>query len=383
MSEVRYQRWLFEHTHMKVSWIKYSTEQKDEILTYPPPVYSLPSPPYGTSIAFHKQSPPSPSSSPKINPAVLFIIVILAVLFFISGLLHLLVRFLTKHQSSTSSQSDRPEVSSRSDALERQLQQLFHLHDSGLDQAFIDALPVFMYKEVVGSKEPFDCAVCLCEFTDKDKLRLLPTCSHAFHISCIDTWLLSNSTCPLCRGTLFSPGFSMENPMFDFDDPSDDGCHGNRRYALSSNQKTIEIEESVVESGVLPVRLGKFRKLKDGSDDAGGETSSSNLDARRCYSMGSYQYVVADTSLEVALNNVRDGNDAKLVKRKECSNSSFPDGDDDGKKISIGTKTDSYSVSKIWLWSKKGQFSGSSGTQMDYSSSLDHELPWMRKTEGI
>lgn len=368
---------------MKVSWIKYATRHKDEILTYPPPVY-LPSPPYGTSIAFHKQSPPSsPSSSPKINPAVLFIIVILAVLFFISGLLHLLVRFLTKHQSSTSSQSDRPEVS-RSDALERQLQQLFHLHDSGLDQAFIDALPVFMYKEVVGSKEPFDCAVCLCEFTDKDKLRLLPTCSHAFHISCIDTWLLSNSTCPLCRGTLFSPGFSMENPMFDFDDPSYDGCHGNRRYALSSNQKTIEIEESAVESGVLPVRLGKFRKLKDGSDDAGGETSSSNLDARRCYSMGSYQYVVADTSLEVALNNVRDGSDAKLVKRKERSQTSFPDGDDDdGKKISIGTKTDSYSVSKIWLWSKKGQFSGSSGTQMDYPSSLDHELPWMRKTEGI
>ncbi|KAK1359532.1 RING-H2 finger protein ATL46 [Heracleum sosnowskyi] len=339
MSEVRYQRWLFEHTHMKVSWIKYSTEQKDEILTYPPPVYSIPSSPY--------------------------------------------VRFLTKHQSSTSSQSDRPEVSSRSDALERQLQQLFHLHDSGLDQAFIDALPVFMYKEVVGSKEPFDCAVCLCEFTDKDKLRLLPTCSHAFHISCIDTWLLSNSTCPLCRGTLFSPGFSMENPMFDFDDPSDDGCHGNRRYVLSSNQKTIEIEESAVESGVLPVRLGKFRKLKDGSDDAGGETSSSNLDARRCFSMGSYQYVVADTSLEVALNNVRDGSDAKLVKRKERSNSSFPDGDDDGKKICIGTKTDSYSVSKIWLWSKKGQFSGSSDTRMDYPSSLDHELPWMRRTEVI
>lgn len=383
MSEVRYQRWLFEHTHMKVSWIKYTTKQKDEILTYPPPFYSLPSSPYGTSIAFHKQPPPSsPSSSPKINPAVLFIIVILAVLFFISGLLHLLVRFLTKHQSSTSSQSDRPEVSSRSDA-ERQLQQLFHLHDSGLDQAFIDALPVFMYKEVVGSKEPFDCAVCLCEFTDKDKLRLLPTCSHAFHIGCIDTWLLSNSTCPLCRGTLFSPGFSIENPMFDFDDPSDDGCQGNRRYGLSSNQKTIEIEESAVESGVLPVRLGKFRKLKDGMDDAGGETSSSNLDARRCYSMGSYQYVVAETSLEVALKNVRDGSDAKLVKSKECSQSSFPDGDDVGKKISIGTKTDSYSVSKIWLWSKKGQYSGSSDTQMDYPSSLGHELPWMRKTEGI
>ena len=50
-----------------------------------------------------------------------------------------------KHPSSSaSSQSNGyPEVSS-SDALQRQLQQLFHLHDSGLDQTFIDALPVFL-----------------------------------------------------------------------------------------------------------------------------------------------------------------------------------------------------------------------------------------------
>ncbi|MFS8024420.1 putative transcription factor C2H2 family [Helianthus anomalus] len=39
-----------------------------------------------------------------------------------------------------------------------------------------------MYKEVVGVNEPFDCAVCLCEFSENDKLRLLPTCSHVFHI---------------------------------------------------------------------------------------------------------------------------------------------------------------------------------------------------------
>uniref|UniRef100_A0A803PE19 RING-type E3 ubiquitin transferase n=1 Tax=Cannabis sativa TaxID=3483 RepID=A0A803PE19_CANSA len=104
-----------------------------------------------------------------------------------------------KRRSSTISESNRyPEMSS-SDAFQRQLQQLFHLHDSGLDQAFIDALPVFLYKEIMGLKEPFDCAVCLCEFSEQDKLRLLPLCSHAFHIDCIDTWLLSNSTCPLCR----------------------------------------------------------------------------------------------------------------------------------------------------------------------------------------
>lgn len=269
-----------------------------------------------------------------------------------------------KHPSSSNQSNDRyPEVSS-SDALQRQLQQLFHLHDSGLDQAFIDALPVFMYKEIVGAnKEPFDCAVCLCEFSEKDKLRLLPVCSHAFHLNCIDTWLLTNSTCPLCRGTLFNP--SIENPVFDFDDLRDeDGFPNNSENGFVPSQKTVQMEEIVSEKGVFPVRLGKFRKLNDGAGETDiGETSSSNLDARRCYSLGSYQYVVGDTSLRVALRNDRNGRDLKLVNGRECNISPLVDADVEGKKISIGSKTDSYSVSKIWLWSKKGKFGSSLDTQ--------------------
>ncbi|KAK3018278.1 hypothetical protein RJ639_003546 [Escallonia herrerae] len=356
MAENKEHRWLFEHTHLKMSWVEHQISQKDGASTYSPPPYSS---------TLHKESAPPSSSGNRISPAVLFIIVILAVLFFISGLLHLLVRFLIKHPSSAinrQSSNGYPEVSS-SDALERQLQQLFHLHDSGLDQAFIDALPVFMYKEIVGLKEPFDCAVCLCEFSEKDKLRLLPMCSHAFHINCIDTWLLSNSSCPLCRGTLFSPGY--ENPIFDFDDAREDGFFpgdggGN---GFTPRQKTVEVQEVVVEKGVLPVRLGKFRKLNDGAGEAAGETSSSNLDARRCYSMGSYQYVVGDSRLRVAWNHEQDGCNAKLVRDIGLNGNPSVDGDVEGKKISIGTKRDSYSVSKIWLWPKKGAFASSSDTQ--------------------
>ncbi|KAK9276167.1 hypothetical protein L1049_005698 [Liquidambar formosana] len=202
----------------KMPWIRSQFKQKDGLLTNSPlsPLISssLSSSPSLASPYSPKESTPSASSGSKISPAVLFIIVILAVIFFISGLLHLLVRFLVKHRSSSSiSQSNRYPEMSGSDAFQRQLQQLFHLHDSGLDQAFIDALPVFLYKEIMDLKEPFDCAVCLCEFSEQDKLRLLPLCGHAFHIDCIDTWLLSNSTCPLCRGTLFTPGLSLESPV--------------------------------------------------------------------------------------------------------------------------------------------------------------------------
>ncbi|KAL7140837.1 hypothetical protein ABFS83_08G013800 [Erythranthe nasuta] len=369
------------HTHLKVSWIQHQINQKDSSFTsYPPP--------FIPNSNFNKESQ---SGATKISPAVLFIIVILAVLFFISGLLHLLVRFLTKN-SSPSQSSLNLEPSGNSDALQRQLQQLFHLHDSGLDQAFIDALPVFSYKEVVGPKEPFDCPVCLCEFTETDQLRLLPMCSHAFHINCIDTWLLSNSTCPLCRATLFNPGFSIENPIFDYDDfrEEDGGCPNYGDNLFSIAQKRVEIEEVATKKGVFPVRLGKFRKLEEAEEgEVLGETSSSKLDGRRCYSMGSYQYIVGDAKLRVALSEDRIGCDKKIVEGaiKEQSCNDLGDESTEGKRICIGTKTDSYSVSKIWMWSKKGKYASSSDGHLDNNNnnpcSPNLDLTWMHRRQGV
>ncbi|THU59938.1 hypothetical protein C4D60_Mb07t07320 [Musa balbisiana] len=295
----------------------------------------------------------SPSS--RISPAVLFTIVILAALFFISGLLHLLVRFLLRKRPPSSSISSSPHSNAHArrrrnadlpgpGTLQRQLQQLFHLHDSGLDQAFIDALPLFLYKEILGSKEPFDCAVCLCEFAPDDKLRLLPVCGHAFHLGCIDTWLLSNSTCPLCRGAIFVQGLTIENPIYGFDDYREEDDEG-----FSGDQ------EAEADERMFSVKLGKFKKLSNGASDGAvddgsslgeskvsreiGETSSSNLDARRCFSMGSYQYVVSDASLQVAFTG------------------STMNGDGRGRRVNAMSRDESFSVSKIWQWSdKKGKF---------------------------
>ncbi|XP_073154705.1 RING-H2 finger protein ATL46-like isoform X2 [Henckelia pumila] len=299
-----------------------------------------------------------------------------------AGILHLLVRFLTKNRSSLP--TGRNLEASTSDALQRQLQQLFNLHESGLDQAFIDALPVFSYKEIVGQKEPLDCAVCLCEFSETDHLRLLPVCSHAFHISCIDTWLLSNSTCPLCRGILFDPDFTIENPIFDFNDFSgEDGFSGYGEHRSNTAFKRLEIEEVAQGKGVFPVRLGKFRKLDDETGDLGDETSSSKLDGRRCFSMGSYQYVVGDVNLSVSLGEDRSFQEPKAVKRREETSGCLDDESMEGKAIRIGTKTDSYSISKIWLWSKKGKFASSSDFRQDNSHSPNMNLPWMHRTEGV
>ncbi|GKV18897.1 hypothetical protein SLEP1_g29217 [Rubroshorea leprosula] len=324
------------------------------------PLSSIPSPYY--SLDFGKQSTPSSSSS-KISPVLLLVIVILALIFFLAGLLHLLVRFFLKRPSfSPIFHSNRhPETSGS-----HRLQHLFRLHDSGLDQASIDALPVFFYKDVTGLKEPFDCAVCLCEFSYQDKLRLLPACSHAFHIDCIDTWLLSNSTCPLCRGSLSSSGLPMENPVFSYDylRETSNGIGGNGENGVScSDQKPMIIEE-VGEKRVFSVRLGKFRSMNSGEsgrEKGNGEISSScNFDVRRCYSMGAFQYVVDDSTLQVALSSgiPNGGRNGKLAKGKGIDGNSSTD-EAEEKRIRR-TRGESFSVSKIWLWPNKSRFPTSS-----------------------
>ncbi|GAU13187.1 hypothetical protein TSUD_179300 [Trifolium subterraneum] len=47
-----------------------------------------------------------------------------------------------------------------------------------------------------------ECVICLSEFTNGDKVRLLPKCNHGFHVRCIDKWLSSHSSCPKCRQCL-------------------------------------------------------------------------------------------------------------------------------------------------------------------------------------
>lgn len=73
-----------------------------------------------------------------------------------------------------------------------------------MEQGIIDSISVIKYKKLEGLIDGTDCSVCLSEFQEDETLRLLPKCSHAFHIPCIDTWLRSHTNCPLCRAPIVS-----------------------------------------------------------------------------------------------------------------------------------------------------------------------------------
>jgi hypothetical protein len=335
------------------------------------------------------------SSSVKLHvyPSVVVVLVVLSVVLFCSGLLHLLARCLgrrdrRRHASatgaggSTASGSNSPTsaaAAAASNTLRGQLQHLFRMHDAGVDQALIDTLPVFLYGTIRGLKDGADCAVCLSEFGEADRLRLLPKCKHAFHHDCIDTWLLANSTCPLCRQSLLNPadGDSNHNPGAAAaaerqlqqlaDDSRARACnpdaaaenvteqlqelavaasaptdHSEPREQPSSMLQLQPEKESMLQGSplgagptvcvteadgterVTRVQLGKVKfdssaAAEDYDDNNNNNSGNGGFELQqqqgcsaisscsgsaatgRCYSMGSYQYIVDSTSFELTM----------------------------------------------------------------------------------
>ncbi|QCD81908.1 RING-H2 finger protein ATL29 [Vigna unguiculata] len=79
----------------------------------------------------------------------------------------------------------------------------------GLDPSLLEVFPTFPYSSVKelrkDQKYSLECAICLVEFEDDSLLRLLTLCCHVFHQDCIDLWLCSHKTCPVCRRDLDQP----------------------------------------------------------------------------------------------------------------------------------------------------------------------------------
>ncbi|XP_071711841.1 RING-H2 finger protein ATL74-like [Rutidosis leptorrhynchoides] len=72
---------------------------------------------------------------------------------------------------------------------------------AGVKEKVLKQIPVVVYG--TGVEIPAsECPICLGEFMDGEKVRILPQCNHGFHVKCIDIWLASHSSCPTCRRSL-------------------------------------------------------------------------------------------------------------------------------------------------------------------------------------
>ncbi|KAF3341499.1 RING-H2 finger protein ATL1 [Carex littledalei] len=81
--------------------------------------------------------------------------------------------------------------------------------DTGLDASAIAALPSFQYQRFskdssngIDDNGWVQCAICIGNVQIGEMVRNLPVCKHLFHVECVDMWLSSHSTCPMCRTTV-------------------------------------------------------------------------------------------------------------------------------------------------------------------------------------
>nr|KYP36844.1 RING-H2 finger protein ATL3B [Cajanus cajan] len=119
----------------------------------------------------------------------------------------------------------------------------------GINAELLSTFPTLLYSNVrhlSKGNHTLECAVCLTDFTDKDTLRLLPKCSHVFHPHCIDSWLASHVTCPVCRANLSADTNGVTKVVCLSDKVLESNPHFDARRKLSRSNST---GHSLVEAG--------------------------------------------------------------------------------------------------------------------------------------
>ncbi|XP_065852994.1 E3 ubiquitin-protein ligase ATL6-like [Euphorbia lathyris] len=202
----------------------------------------------GSPFAAVAQTSPADQTDPygyaRVTPSMAIIIVVLIAALFFMGFFSIYIR----HCSTTGNgASVNPTTAARSrrGTVAR-----------GLDAAVIDTFPTLVYSEVKGlkiGKGALECAVCLCEFEDDETLRLIPKCDHVFHPECIDAWLVSHTTCPVCRANLTpqpdDPIVQPAQPTMESDIEAQNGGVED----LSQPEVEVNVENAAAEPEVVSV----------------------------------------------------------------------------------------------------------------------------------
>ncbi|KAH6805583.1 hypothetical protein C2S51_030414 [Perilla frutescens var. frutescens] len=129
----------------------------------------------------------------QIRGRTLFFIVVLFSVILLVALLFLYARWVCRFDPPP------PRIATSSSA------QLAHSPRQGLDAASINSLPIVLHKNSIAGAGDFsdaECCICLGIFCDGDNVKVLPLCQHCFHSECVDKWLTTQSSCPLCRASL-------------------------------------------------------------------------------------------------------------------------------------------------------------------------------------
>ncbi|KAF7130412.1 hypothetical protein RHSIM_Rhsim10G0169000 [Rhododendron simsii] len=162
--------------------------------------------------------PPAPPSKSHIPLIVILLCCALGTAFFVVSYLSYIKKYYTvPNDPRRRNRNPPPVLDDQEDFVDHNQgpvldHPIWYIRTVGLPQSVIDSITVFNYKKDEGLTDGTGCSVCLSEFEEDETLRLLPKCSHAFHIQCIDTWLTSHKNCPLCRAPIVCGSAGVSAP---------------------------------------------------------------------------------------------------------------------------------------------------------------------------
>ena len=219
----------------------------------------------------------------NLNSSILIIILILSVTLLVSVSLCFLLRILSRRSLRHLSPSRTTAIATTITTLSSNRLSSNNNHrvsPEDLESSVSDSLPLFSFSSIKHrpSSSPEissgDCAVCLSTFEPEDILRLLPLCCHAFHEHCIETWLNSNQSCPLCRSRIHFSESELAKALFEGD------ARGGDSFRLE---------------------IGSISRREHTAPNPASSLSTATASAaadedRNSYSVGSFDYVVEEES---------------------------------------------------------------------------------------
>lgn len=224
---------------------------------YPPP------PPISSTFEFPDDDD---SSTPNFSPLVIAIIGIFASAFLLVSYYAIISKYCGRGESENhlEENAELEENNQNHNNNPSLLHEPWHdVSTNGLDEALIKSITVCKYKKGDGLVEVTDCSVCLNEFQDGESVRLLPKCSHAFHLPCIDTWLKSHSSCPLCRANIFTfnaaptATTTLHAPVIELpstNEVSSESSHFDENVAVAGRDSELGVvEEEIVHGRAVPI----------------------------------------------------------------------------------------------------------------------------------
>nr|XP_043611084.1 E3 ubiquitin-protein ligase ATL4-like [Erigeron canadensis] len=255
-------------------------------------------------------SPPSSSSSSSsstsISTSIIIVIIVIASAIIISASIYLILRFFSRRcnrrsavRSISFSSENNTNIESQPNDDQNHHVIYFDNNNNNNSNKIQSLLPMFTFSSLTGNIAGGDCAVCLSKFESVDQLRLLPLCCHAFHTECIDVWLKSNQTCPLCRSSVNPSEADVFNKIRSVSASRGNGNrnrNNNGHFGNSENGGNVSNSNNNNDNSnnnSFRIEIGSVSQRRTPSDSG-----------RRSYNIGSYEYVLEQSFHEIPIESI-------------------------------------------------------------------------------